>query len=342
MSEPLGINSTVIQRSNDRWSIVTPTIPDPWVAEIPVVAMLQSNSTVLTVMNDLLRIQVELDDGLTSLPETVASKGLSPAGETLVLSISSVPFSTSTAQRFRNVSTTIFDNYNDMFEAMEVSVNNATLRSTTNLFTEVKVSNGTIEALACLSNQIPGLMCTYSIISTVVTKPQALNPIIAEARQGRPLTQSQGLNFTVGMRIRHTIAKIDGKRQMISISTIKDATSAAAHYLALLGQNFHMDWDDSQLYVIYDTTDAEGGLEIPSWLVWCIAVSMIACLCLWAATEYVLDERYLSSLQKNIALHLGARLPGTAPMVMKSKFDPLEFENVPLLSRDIIQREVDK
>ncbi|KAF9938975.1 hypothetical protein BGZ67_010174 [Mortierella alpina] len=243
-------------------------------------------------------------------------------------------------QRFRNVSATVFDNYNDMFEAMEASVNSATLQSTTNLFTEVKVSHSTIEMLACYSGQIPGLMCVYTIISTVVTKSKALDPIIVEARQGRPLSQSQGASFTVAMRILHTVASVNGTRQAISISTMKDATFAAAHYLALLGHNFYMDWNASQLYVIYDTADIETGLEVPLWLIWGIATIMLACLCFWAATEYFLDERCLGSLQKNIALSLGARLTGSAPMVMRSKFDPLEFEDVPILSHGI-QHEVD-
>ncbi|KAF9570130.1 hypothetical protein EC968_002148 [Mortierella alpina] len=337
----LAVNATVVQRSNDRWSILTPIIATQYAAEIPVLATLQSNSTALTVMHDIIRMNwIQLDDGITSLPETVTTKGVSSAGVTSVLSISSIPFSTSTVQRFRNVSSAVFDNYSDMFKTMEIAVNSATLKSTTNLFIEMKVTNSTIETLMCHSSRIPGLMCTYTIISAVATKQQALNPIIAEARQGRPLSQSQGLSFTVAMRILHTIAAVNGARQLLSTSTLKDATSAAAHYLASLGQNFYMDWNASQLYVIYDTTDIQTGLEIPLWLIWGTAALMIASLGLWAATEYFLDERYLSSLQKNIALHLGTRLPGRAPMVMRSKFDSLEFEDVPILSRDI-QHEVD-
>ncbi|KAF9277005.1 hypothetical protein BGZ68_009601 [Mortierella alpina] len=339
--QPIIANATVIKRSNDRWSILTPIIASRWVAEIPVVAVLQSNSTVLTVMHDMMRMNwQELEDGITSLPETVTSKGVSSSGETLVLSISSVPFSVSTAHRFRAVASAVFDNYNEMFEAMEAAATRLKNQPTTNLFTEVKVSNATIEVLSCHSSEIIGLMCGYTIISTVVTKRQALNPIIAEARQGRPLSQSLGFNFTVAMRILHTVATSNGTRQLLSTSTLKDATSAAAHYLASLGQNFYMDWNASQLYVIYDTTDIQKGLEIPLWLIWVIPVAMITCLSLWVATEYFMDERYLSSLQKNIALHLGDRLTGTAPMLMRSKFDPLEFENVPILSHNI-QHEVD-
>ncbi|KAF9961317.1 hypothetical protein BGZ70_008324 [Mortierella alpina] len=338
---PAYANSTVLKRLNGRWSIVVPTTSSQWVSEIPVTAMLHKNSTFLTTMNHMVQVTwMELKDGITTLPQTVTSKGVSSAGETLVLSISSVPFSTSTVQRFRNVSAAVFDNYNDMFAAMEASVNNATLRSRTNLFIEVKVSNPTVEVLACYSSQIPGLMCAYIIITSVVTKQQPLNPILTEARQGRPLSQLQG-NFTIAMRILHTVVTVDGARQSISTSVLKDATTAATHYLASLGQNFYMDWNASQLYVIYDTTDIQTGLEVPLWLIWGIAVIMITCLCLWAATEYFMDERYLSSLQKNIAIHLGARLPGNAPMVMRSKFDPLEFEDVSILSYDI-QHEVDK
>ncbi|KAF9319033.1 hypothetical protein BG006_003065 [Podila minutissima] len=337
--QPIFVNATVIKRSNDRWSIIAPITSSQWFGEIPVLAMLRNNSTFLATMNDMVRMNwMHLEDGITSLPETVTTKGVSPAGETLVLSISSVPFSASTVQRFRNVSAATFDNYNDMFQAMEASVNNATFRSTTNMFTEVSVDKSTIEALVCYSSRLPGLMCAYTIISAIIVKQQALNPIIAEARQGRPL--SQEVNLTIAMRIRHTVATIDGTRQSISPSTIKNATSAAAHYLASLGHNFYMDWKASQLYTIYDTTDTQSGLEIPLWLMLGIAITMIACLSLWVATEYFMNGRYVSSLHKNIAMQLGARVKGIAPMVMRSKVNPLELEDVPIVFCDI-QHDVD-
>ncbi|KAK3804884.1 MAG: hypothetical protein J3R72DRAFT_466195 [Linnemannia gamsii] len=216
-----------------------------------------------------------------------------------------MPFCTSTAQRFRNVSTAIFDNYDDLFQAMEASVNNAAFRSKTNLFTEVRIVNSTIEALVCYSSSLPGSMCAYTIINAVLVKQQDLNPIIAEARQGRPLSLRP--DITISMMIDHTVAKINGTRQSISLSTMKNATNAAAHYLASLGQNFYMDWNASQLYIIYDTTDTQRGVEIPLWLMMCIAINMVACLGLWAATEYFMDGRYTSSLHKNIALQLNFR-----------------------------------
>jgi hypothetical protein len=72
----------------------------------------------------------------------------------------------------------------------------------------------------------------------------------------------------------------------------------------------------------------------------CIAVTMVVCLGLWAATEYFMDARYTSSLHKNITMQLDARVKCSAPMVMKSKVDPLEFEKVPIVFHDI-QHELD-
>ncbi|KAF9342578.1 hypothetical protein BGX26_007249 [Mortierella sp. AD094] len=327
-------NTTVINRSNDRWSLVTPIIAPQYLPEIDVFALaFANNSTLLATITSSGELLTYPKDGITSLSQTVTSKGVSPTGETLVPSISNIPFCTSTVLRFRNVSTAIFDNYDDLFHAMEGSVNNATFRSKTNLFVEVRIVNSTIEALGCYSSNLPGLMCAYTIISTILIKQQDLNPIIVEARQGRPL--SLGPDLTILITIRHIIAKVNGTRQSISLSTMKNATSAATHYLASLGQNFLMDWNASQLYIIYDTTDTQRGMEIPFWLMLCIAVTMVTCLGLWAVTEYFMNGRYTSSLHKNIAMELGAQVKSSAPMVMRSQVDPLEFEEVPIVFRDI-------
>ncbi|CAO3568637.1 unnamed protein product [Mortierella alpina] len=333
--QQLVANATIINRSNDRWSIAMPIIAAQYLPEIDVVAVaFANNSTFLGTGTGAVGHTLEYPkDGMTSLPQTVTSKGVSLTGETLVISISNMPFCTSTVERFRNVSTAVFDNYDDLFQAMEASVNNAAFRSKTNLFTEVRIVNSTIEALVCYSSSLPGLMCAYTIINAILVKQQDLNPIIAEARQGRPL--SLGLDPTISMRIDHTVAKINGTRQSISLFTMKNATTAAAHYLASLGQNFYMDWNASQLYIIYDTTDTQRGVEIPLWLMMCIAINMAACLGLWAATEYFMDGRYTSSLHKNIALQLGERVKSSAPMVMRCKFDPLEFQEVPIVFHDI-------
>ncbi|OAQ23528.1 hypothetical protein K457DRAFT_130471 [Linnemannia elongata AG-77] len=334
--ELLFANATVIKRLGDRWSITVPITDIRWLYEISVAAILHNNSTSLSTTSSFGRQNwVYLQDGITSLPETITSKGVSPTGETLVLSISNIPFSSSTVQRFRNVSTAAFDNYNDLFQAMEVSINNATLRSKTNMFTEARVVNSTIETLVCYSSNLPGLMCAYNIISIVSVKQQPLNSIIAEARQGRPLPQNPDL--TIAMRIRHTITTVNGTRQSISLSTMKNATSAAAYYLASLGQNFYMDWNASELYIIYDIRDTQSGLEIPFWLILCIAVTMMVCLGMWASTEYFMDGRYTSSLHTNIAMQLAARLKSSAPLLMRSKVDPLEFEEIPIVPHDIQQ-----
>ncbi|KAK5809557.1 hypothetical protein F5H01DRAFT_369432 [Linnemannia elongata] len=333
-SQQLSANATVINRSSDRWSIAMPIVAAQYLPQIDIVAVAFVNdSTLIATITRSGSLLVYHKDGITSLPQTVTSKGVSPTGETLVLSISNMPFCTLTAQRFRNVSTAIFDNYDDLFQAMEASVNNAAFRSKTNLFTEVRIVNSTIEALVCYSSSLLGLMCTYTIINSILVKQQDLNPIIAEARQGRPLSLEP--DATISMTIDHTVAKINGTRQSISLSTMKNATTASAHYLASLGQNFYMDWNASQLYIIYDTTDTQRGVEIPLWLMMCISINMVACLGLWAATEYFMNGRYTSSLHKNIALHLGERVKSGAPMLMRSKFDPLEFQEVPILSRDI-------
>ncbi|KAF9105554.1 hypothetical protein BGX27_009569 [Mortierella sp. AM989] len=330
-NKPLFANATIINRSNGRWSIAMPFIPLQYPSEIVPIAVLGNNSTDLGAGFKLGGgLLVSPQDGIVSLPYTLTSKGVTLTGETLVLSVTNMPFSTSTVQRFRNVSIAIFDDYDDLFQAMEASVNNATFRWSTNLFTELRIANSTIEALICYSSGLPGLMCTYTIIRAILVKQQDLNPIIAEARQGRPLSMETGP--VVSMTIDHTVAKVNGTRQLISLSTMKNATFEAAHYLASLGQNFYMDWNASQLYIIYDITDIQSGLEIPFWIMLCIPITMIICLGLWVATECFMDGRYTGSLHKNIAMQLASQMKSSAPMVMRSKVDPLEFEKVPIVA----------
>ncbi|KAI1300363.1 hypothetical protein EDD11_006291 [Mortierella claussenii] len=82
--------------------------------------------------------------------------------------------------------------------------------------------------------------------------------------------------LSVAMEISYLRATGTAYPALFSLSDIKDATATAAQYFALLGQSCFTDWHSGQLVVLYDTTDAENGLETPFWLIICVPMLAVS------------------------------------------------------------------
>ncbi|KAF9991601.1 hypothetical protein BGZ79_004233 [Entomortierella chlamydospora] len=85
---------------------------------------------------------------------------------------------------------------------------------------------------------------------------------------------------------------------------------------------------------IKSEADPKDGLEIPRWLIICVPIIAVISGLLLGSTEYFLDVRYTSSLYKAIALPMRSRMNSFAPMLMRSKVSPMEFEGVPVIPSD--------
>ncbi|KAF9321028.1 hypothetical protein BG006_002687 [Podila minutissima] len=161
-------------------------------------------------------------------------------------------------------------------------------------------------------------------------EPQEINIPIAEARGGKPFPDPPGTS--IAMTIEHIPTLHSGVPQPVSMSAMKNATFEAAHYLASLGQNFYADYVEEQLYVLFDTMDPYQGFRVPDWLLISVTATMAVCLCLWALTNILLDVRYTSSLYKVVSMQLSPQIGVSAPMLIRSKFEPFEFEDIPVVA----------
>ncbi|KAG0009954.1 hypothetical protein BGZ80_001905, partial [Entomortierella chlamydospora] len=240
-----------------------------------------------------------------------------------------------TVPQFSNISRMVVDEYDELFQAMEatLSKNNNTSGNST-FYTELKTGDGTYNSLNCLvapnplMNTTGYLICVYVIVDTIILERQDINPAIAATQGGRS-QYDPSLGTTI-FAFSHVPSIEDGSSQT-SIAEVKKANAATASYLASLGQNLYVDWDQQQVTIIFDTTDAEDGLEIPRWLIICIPIIAAISAFLLGFTEYFLDVRYTSSLYKAIALPMRSRMNSFAPMLMRSKVGPIEFEGIPVV-----------
>ncbi|KAF9992066.1 hypothetical protein BGZ80_008734, partial [Entomortierella chlamydospora] len=186
-----------------------------------------------------------------------------------------------------------FDEYDELFQAMEatLSKNNNTSGNST-LYTELKSDGGTIKSLNCLvapsplMNATAYLTCMYAIVSVIILERQDINPAIAATQGGGP--QNDPPEDTTIFAFSHMPSIEDGLLQT-SIAEVKKVNAATASYLASLGQNLYIDWDQQQVTIIFETTDAEDGLEIPRWLIICVPIIAIISAFLLGFTEYFLD-----------------------------------------------------
>ncbi|KAG0312220.1 hypothetical protein BG000_006361 [Podila horticola] len=123
----------------------------------------------------------------------------------------------------------------------------------------------------------------------------------------------------------------DTGSNIFSVSQILDDSSSAAYYVASLGQNFFMSWDDGGLYTVFDTVDLIKGYELPGWLFGSVVAIMAVCLLFRIVEEIMLDSKYKGSLlwalTKEIQQHLGR----STPTLVRVKPDTLTVESFPLV-----------
>ncbi|KAI7831424.1 hypothetical protein BC939DRAFT_185577 [Gamsiella multidivaricata] len=124
----------------------------------------------------------------------------------------------------------------------------------------------------------------------VVTKPQPIDPIISESREGKPF--SSGLCINMAVVVKHLPIAINEIQQPIPISVLKSASSRLLQYVVSHGQNVYLDWESSQLYILFDTTDSKDGVEIPIWVIIWILGSIVISAVAWGLSEMLLCLPY--------------------------------------------------
>ncbi|KAF8950450.1 hypothetical protein BGZ46_004529 [Entomortierella lignicola] len=292
--------------------------------------------------------------GLALYPNTRVAKCVLPNGEIRVLSVSSVQFmgfsdvanntEITDSEAFATSARLIFTEYDDLLQSMEYSMNHTTFQSNVTIFVEAKLGNSFIDVLYCnvLKSPLPleagykDQMCAYFTIESLQLKAQDVNPLISTARGNRPFTISY--NLTTSMTVNHIISPAVQGSQPISMDQIRNYTTEAARYMASLGQNFYADYDESQLYVIFDTMDIVEGFQMPYWLFLTIFICMGVFLVLFGLTEWLMDGLYTSSLYKVISQEVVSQMPSDlklkAPLLLRSRLSPIRLGGYDIVPRD--------
>ncbi|KAF9982163.1 hypothetical protein BGZ75_006458 [Mortierella antarctica] len=279
------------------------------------------------------------DSGMTSLPRTSLYKCQYPSGALNVVAQTRMNFAIRGLAEYDNITTTIFDDSRQLplLATMGAFAKNGT-------FSRPKI-NSTMVALTMASTnvhffrchsvrsadfEVIGLLCSYIVLEAIMTKPQPEDPTIAADLTGRPvLAANESVNQNA-VWVDHFNMNIASSIPTFSVSSLLNATLSGAQYFASLGQNFVMDWEKGQLYVLFDTVDIKDGQEFSTGLFAALVVVMVLCAGLWAFTERTLKGIYTGSLYKLAYTRSKPRMEKPAPMLMSCAHDPLAFERVPI------------
>ncbi|KAF9964825.1 hypothetical protein BGZ70_005858 [Mortierella alpina] len=264
------------------------------------------------------------NSGMTSLPRTMLTRCQYTSGALNVAAHTQMQFAISSLAEYDNITTTIFDGSAQLplLTTMSAFTKNGTFLSTQSNSTLVALTKAgaDVHFLSCRSLHYiapddVGLLCEYQVVVAIMTTPQLEDPIIAADLKGRRV-----LGPT--LPINQNLAGIQG-----------------AKYFASLGQNFVMDWETGQLYVLYDTVDIKDGQEFSTALFVVLVVIMVLCAGVWVYSEKTIGVMYTNSLYKLIYTELEPHMEKTAPMLMSCTNDPLAFEGVPLVGVDDVSEE---
>ncbi|KAF9911477.1 hypothetical protein BX616_010569 [Lobosporangium transversale] len=332
--------ATVTQSSEDqhRWTIV---FPGTWNIEESLLGAMHSFQGRDCEASETYAGQDYTDqvDQLDTSLLTEMTKCILSTGDVIVLSIGTVRFSVAEAEEFETTTATMFSDRMSIFQDMATDIRTAIKKygyEEYPLLMEVQASGTSFDILACtffMRASRPRPSCIFANINSQIIRPRKNDTDIATALNGRPFGGFKRTTFsekaTSAIRIQKLpIADENGSVAPTNISQIRVDTAAATGYMASLGQNFYADYNQSQLYVLYDTLDMELGLDIPLWLLITVGTLMGLCMCVWAATEMLLDEKYTSSFFKITSMQLKSHTNIIAPALLPSKMDPLELAGV--------------
>ncbi|KAF9334482.1 hypothetical protein BG006_002087 [Podila minutissima] len=281
--------------------------------------------------------------GITAAPSTSVTKCVYPSGQVVSLSLTSVRYSVPDLNSFGSVSSSVLQSSSRApVLAMQKSVNDGIFSNLTASpldsmsVMEVQFSGSRTDVLVCSAIRVgqAGLMnlvCNYSVITAIISKPQPTLPEIDSFRSARKPFPVQPK--CVNMVPIDYLPKINGATgsSLYSVSQILDDSSSAAEYLASLGQNFFMDWNDGGLYTVFDTVDMTKGYEIPGWLFWAVVATMAVCLLIQIAAELMLDARFKGSLLRVLTKEIEPHLGRSAPTLVTFKPDTLTVESFRLV-----------
>ncbi|KAG0012789.1 hypothetical protein BGZ80_011512 [Entomortierella chlamydospora] len=291
-----------------------------------------------------LSTHLEAKEGLSNLPVTLTKKCALDSAGTVIMSTSTIWFSSQSAQNFLNITGSIFQERDELVQSMDAAVSNMAYGSNTTLLIEARTLPSVMEAVLCFVAFNPNDMvyvpsCLYITTNAFTIMKQEVDPILAAVIGDLSMKSESSMNYLTAAE--YILPRVNGTSASVSVDIVRNTSAAASQYMASLAYSFYADLNDTNLYVLFDVITTYKGLEIPEWLIICIGVAMVACFFLWGFTQYLLDRRYTGSLYKLISIQMSERTSVKAPMLMRSKVDTLEFDGVPVGFNDVIDFNTD-
>ncbi|KAK3833777.1 MAG: hypothetical protein JOS17DRAFT_56663 [Linnemannia elongata] len=279
--------------------------------------------------------------GHVASPTTVLTKCLLSSGETISLSLTSIPFYVPTQKEFQAVASSIFKDQDELVSGMQESVNNGTLTNLPadpryqNIVIEIKNVDTEVCALVCSGSRLRTtdpvhISCTYTVTSALITKPRPVNRnilLMQPANITSPPDHKPQWMFSF-----YHLPIVSTDEPSFAIPSIIAASKAAADYFASLGPNFILDWERSKLYIAFDSADIIEGYEIPCWLFWTMVGVMAGSLAFWCATEYSVDAKYKRSLYFVVSMKLTDGETNAKPRLHQFDTNKHEFEGRRIIS----------
>ncbi|KAF9573575.1 hypothetical protein EC968_008330 [Mortierella alpina] len=294
------------------------------------------------------------DSGMTSLPKTALYKCQYPSGALNVVAQTQMMFAVQDLTEYDTITTAIFDDPQQLSLLATMSAftkngtflnppssNNSTLVALTRTGTNVHfLKCHSVPSDLSATTTTRGLLCSYNVVEAVMTTPQPNDPIITADLKDRPTVpanESMNKNLIV---VGHLPMSLTSSLPTFSVSSLLEATLSGAQYLASLGPNLVMDWDQQQLYVLFETADVTDGQEFSTALLITMWVIMVLCAGVWIYSAKCLKAVYTSSLYKMVYTELEPHMGKSAPMLMSCTHHPLAFVGFPLRGEDEDEDEV--
>ncbi|KAF9374041.1 hypothetical protein BGX21_004255, partial [Mortierella sp. AD011] len=134
-----GTGEVTTRRSSNRWGFSWPSDYLDGITQLGVFIRVSYNNATCRISDLPLGAPLSPRDGQTSLPFTQATKCVYPSGDVTSLSLSTIRFMATTIPQFSDISRMVVDEYDELFQTMEVTLNknNRTLGNST-FYTELK------------------------------------------------------------------------------------------------------------------------------------------------------------------------------------------------------------
>lgn len=255
-------------------------------------------------------------NGTTSAPTTSATKCWTAAGEMMVLSMTTVRFSSGVD--FIDHTATSLIGETGLFHDIEQALLNATYtnNTTTMGIIEYMVDGPSMKFAGCLRglgfmSGMPFASCSYNTVSIIVAKSRQFSTAVSSGL-GKDLSTTSITNIAVIKHLptNHTLIPFD----------IHNASYVVADVLASFGFSLIVFWTRGKVLVMYDVSDIRRGYDVPIALIAVAGTILGICLIVsgWTLT---FKPVYTNSLYNIVTNRFVFRREKPKPMLATFNLD---------------------